>query len=60
MDKRLSYHGEASPIPKGCSAGFTKEENIVKITVDLDKITLKQLSEVFVHVSTMKAEHDNP
>ena len=59
MNEKLDFYGEASPIPKGCSVGFVKEDNIVKVTVDLDKITLDQLSRAFVEVSTMKVEYDN-
>lgn len=59
MDSKFDFYGEASPIPKGCSVGFTKEENIVKVTIDLNEVTLEHLSRMFVQVSKMKVEFDN-
>ena len=59
MSGKFDFYGEASPIPKGWSVGFVKEDNIVKVTLNLDKITLNQLSRAFVEVSTMKVEYDN-
>lgn len=59
MSEKFNFYGEAAPIPKGCSVGLIKEDNIVKVTVDLEKVTLDSLSRAFVHVSTMKVEYDN-
>lgn len=59
MSDKFDFYGEASPIPKGCSIGFTKEDNIAKVTVNLEKVTPNQLMRAFFAVSTMSEEHDN-
>lgn len=59
MSDTFDFYGEASPIPKGCSIGYTKEDSIVKITINLEKVTPNQLMRAFFVVSTMTEESDN-
>lgn len=36
-----------------------EEENIVKVNIDLNEVTLEHLSRMFVQISKMKVEFDN-